>query len=453
MTSFRDIPIEDVNYLLENYHQDVRGNKYLTAWNLLLQNSNILVPKSIADWINNYNNLQMIDHFNNLPEELIAKLLRELDIDSLTYFCSSNIKNRTLCDKYVKDMMLEKLSLITKLDLTNYSFIDLLRIYKSGLLEDNKVILFEDKSYMIVNNNLKVYSNVKENLPKILKNGKICSKIVHRAGKSIYILDIYGNVSFLTKIGDTYHLSNIETKYKFKDICHEEDHMLALDYDGYVYGKGINASSQLGYPQIDVYFEDFVEIPDLENIIQISCGRLHSLALDKNGNVFSFGKGTRGELGYRSQYQEPPKQIPNLNDIIKVSAGYMHSLYLDKFGNVYGSGDNEHRQVGVPGNYGIIFEPTLIKDINNVVDIYAAKYGSYFLTKEGIVYTCGYLLSTMVDSNKRKYNYYDKPTKILNSENTIKMIFKEQELALIKNDVNIYLYVKSQTYQRFIIEL
>lgn len=51
MTSFNDIPIKDINYLLTNNKLSLLGNKYLTAWNFLITNPTVNIPISIADWI------------------------------------------------------------------------------------------------------------------------------------------------------------------------------------------------------------------------------------------------------------------------------------------------------------------------------------------------------------------------------------------------------------------
>jgi len=437
MTAFHDIPIKDIDYLLRYYNQDLNGNKYLTAWNLLIQSNDLLVPKSIAKWIETYNNISLINQFNSLPDEIIVKLLMELDTDSLIYFCSSNVKNNTLCDKYIRDIYLDRLSEITKLDLTKYSTKDLLKIYRSGYLENNKVVINIDKAYVVKNNRLKVYSKIKETLPEILNHTKV-SKIVSGEDKSLYILYENGELFLLTKVQNLSYATEIKDIPKFRDISHGKYHMLGLTDDGYVYGKDQNSLSQLGYSEQNFYYNDFVEIPNLENIVQISCGEFHSLALNKNGKVFSFGNGNKGALGYKAHFQHPPQKIPNLSNIVKISAGANHSLCLDSSGNVYAFGDNEMGAIGIVNGPRIIYNPTLV--INNIVDILAGHNRSFFLTKEGTVYVCGFLYSTLLQIEERPRNiFYTKPIKILTSENTIKILSSHMIIGLIKNDTEIYM--------------
>lgn len=55
--NFRDIPIKDIEYLLTSNDKSLSGNKYLTAWNLILKynGESIKIPISIANWIIAYN--------------------------------------------------------------------------------------------------------------------------------------------------------------------------------------------------------------------------------------------------------------------------------------------------------------------------------------------------------------------------------------------------------------
>lgn len=90
--NFRDIPPKDINYIISHYKLPSQGNKYLTVWNFIIQNKDVLIPKSIATYITNYNNSQLINQLTYLPEEVVVKVLTELDVDSLLHFCSSNVK-------------------------------------------------------------------------------------------------------------------------------------------------------------------------------------------------------------------------------------------------------------------------------------------------------------------------------------------------------------------------
>lgn len=79
-------------------------------------------------------------------------------------------------------------------------------------------------------------------------------------------------------------------------------------------------------------------------ILSVSCGHTHSLALSISKNVFAWGCNKSLQLGLGDDAPNQvfvPTLIPNLNDIKQVSCGSEHSLALDYQGKVYswGSGD------------------------------------------------------------------------------------------------------------------
>src|SRR3972149_5532147 len=80
----------------------------------------------------------------------------------------------------------------------------------------------------------------------------------------------------------------------------------------------------------------------------ISAGDGHSLVLDPQGQVWSFGHNDLGQLGlgYR-QNRDRPEVIPNLTFIMAISAGGNHSLVLDQQGQVWAFGGNRFGQLGL----------------------------------------------------------------------------------------------------------
>jgi alpha-tubulin suppressor-like RCC1 family protein len=76
-------------------------------------------------------------------------------------------------------------------------------------------------------------------------------------------------------------------------------------------------------------------------IIKVSAGYQHSMMLNKNGSVITFGRGDEGRLGTGSTVRSTnPYLIPNFEDIIDIDAGADHSLTLKKNGDVYAMGRN-----------------------------------------------------------------------------------------------------------------
>ena len=65
-------------------------------------------------------------------------------------------------------------------------------------------------------------------------------------------------------------------------------------------------------------------------IVQVSCGRSHTLASDEEGFVYSFGQNKFGELGLDHDKEVTiPTKISKIISVAKVSCGRHHSAAID----------------------------------------------------------------------------------------------------------------------------
>ena len=146
-------------------------------------------------------------------------------------------------------------------------------------------------------------------------------------------------------------------------------------------------------------FDGFRErIPEKKNlfeerIVDLSFGFRHAVFLLENGDVYTWGDGTYGELSsaFKMHDSKAPTKInyfkKNNIQIIKVEAGSRHSLFLDNKGNVYGSGLTK----GKNNNTERIHSPMLLEDISDfeIIDIFAGDTTSYAIDWNGIPYKWG----------------------------------------------------------------
>ena len=126
---------------------------------------------------------------------------------------------------------------------------------------------------------------------------------------------------------------------------------LALASDGTVWATGANHNNQLGIGENSETIYDSWTQTTLENIIAISCGEHHRMALDSYGTVWAIGYNSYGQLGlgdYKSRYEWT--SINSLNNIVAIECGEYHSLALASDGKVWATGRNEYGQLGV-GDY------------------------------------------------------------------------------------------------------
>eukprot|EP01083_Nonionella_stella_P255381 876633_1 len=82
-------------------------------------------------------------------------------------------------------------------------------------------------------------------------------------------------------------------------------------------------------------------------IVKISSGNYHGVVLDKNGNVFVFGKGCDGQIGNgKTEDAFAPIKLDTLHNILIVDifCGCNHTACLSKDNRIYCWGNNRFNQ-------------------------------------------------------------------------------------------------------------
>ena len=166
-------------------------------------------------------------------------------------------------------------------------------------------------------------------------------------------------------------------------------HTLALRYDGTVWAWGSNGFyGLLGIDSFAGSYRTPQHVDTLSNIVAVSAGDIHSLALDSNGNVWAWGSNAHGRLGLGSakDLYQAPQQITSLSDVVAIAAGRYHSLALDASGTVWAWGNNNRNQLGFRG---IPNAPQHVTAVNNIVAISAGHEHSLALDNRGAVWIWG----------------------------------------------------------------
>jgi alpha-tubulin suppressor-like RCC1 family protein len=91
---------------------------------------------------------------------------------------------------------------------------------------------------------------------------------------------------------DYEYISDIES------ISFGVDHSLMLDKKNRVFSCGFNRYGRLGHgDEIDRPRFTFVKTFKDKKVIEVKCGHYHSLALTKDGHIYTWGYGSYGRLG------------------------------------------------------------------------------------------------------------------------------------------------------------
>ena len=188
---------------------------------------------------------------------------------------------------------------------------------------------------------------------------------------------------------------------KFTRISAGFTHSLAIGSDGNLYSWGDNSSGQLGNGTTDsLGTPSKVSLPTgVPKFTQISAGTNHSLALGSDGNLYSWGYNYHGELGNGNSGSVVPLPTPSKRimptdgtKFTQIRTGYNHSLALGSDGNLYSWGDNAYGQLGrsISGvNDGTPRKVNLPAGVSRFTQVIAGGYHSLALGSDGNLYSWG----------------------------------------------------------------
>jgi len=128
----------------------------------------------------------------------------------------------------------------------------------------------------------------------------------------------------------------------------------------------------------------------------VACGDCHSVAIDANGGVLTWGRGMFGALGHNDEHdRHTPTLMANFvqpNTAVVVSAGFAHTVSVTAKGELWAWGNGEDGQLGL-GNEENRLAPVRVGD----QDVFGSPVRAAFcgschtltVTKEGQLFSCG----------------------------------------------------------------
>jgi len=202
---------------------------------------------------------------------------------------------------------------------------------------------------------------------------------------------------------------------------------LVLKRDGTVWAWGSNYYGQLGNGEVNYDIWNYQDTPskvlNLENIVAISAGYHHSLALKADGTVWAWGYNVYHQCGtlYNPEFYDRvpvPVQVQNLNQVKKISAGNSHSLALKEDGTVWIWGD--------VGDYNTSI-PEIIENLISIKEISAGGSHSLALEENGTIWSWGYGWNGTIANGRPEWEKFFSPVKLLYLKNA-KIISSSLEL-------------------------
>jgi len=201
----------------------------------------------------------------------------------------------------------------------------------------------------------------------------------------------------------------------FVDVAASNTSSFLLTKEGKVYSWGFNLGGQLGLLDrsiISVLNPDHLRCLIPVKIVQVACGRLHSLVLTDDGQILSFGNNEFGQVGIKKTDDItpiPPTRIEKIGKkVIKIASGLDHVLALTDNQTLYGWGYNEEGQLGLK-DFEVRYIPTKIP-LSGIQNISCGLDYSIAVHKDGYFYSFG--AGQMLQLGHGDKDDKDEPTKI-----------------------------------------
>lgn len=161
-------------------------------------------------------------------------------------------------------------------------------------------------------------------------------------------------------------------------------HTVLLKQDGTVWACGRNNFCQCGQQDLTVDIPQFTHIKDLTDIIQISCGTHHSVALDRNGQVWLWG--TIHNTLFFQTWEDSPHQMPHiiegLSNIIWVECGQEFFYALDDRGILWGYGSNYYGSLGTKADIFAQNPVQVHTNLSGIISVHVCFKEAYAITKD-----------------------------------------------------------------------
>lgn len=137
-------------------------------------------------------------------------------------------------------------------------------------------------------------------------------------------------------------------------IAAGEAHTLVRERHHRVLSFGWNHDGQLGVDEIDRSLKPVAARAEWQDraIVSLAAGQAHSLAVDKEGTVWAWGRNVDFQLGNDDQNGSwLPRRVPIRIPCDGVAAGAAHSFALASSGALYAWGKHSHGQLGIGGTF------------------------------------------------------------------------------------------------------
>jgi len=190
-------------------------------------------------------------------------------------------------------------------------------------------------------------------------------------------------------------------------------HSMAITSDRVLWTWGSNYYGQLGSDtqEDNTVADKYVPTKIMENIVEISAGLNHSMAITSNGELWTWGRNDYGALGDGTTIQKnAPVKI--MDDVMSIFAGNEYSTAIKTDGSLWTWGLNDYGQLGD----GTKENKTIpVKIMENVKFVVGGAEVCMSIKDDGALWAWGNNYETPLSDGTYQYLFDVLPNKIMDN--------------------------------------
>lgn len=155
-------------------------------------------------------------------------------------------------------------------------------------------------------------------------------------------------------------------------------HTAALTENGEIFTWGEGKFGRLGHGcERNQPIPKMIQGPLIGKVVaQVVCGGFHTAAITKKGELYTWGGGEHGQLGHGDKVNKTvPWLVSALTklNLVQISCGWSHTVALTDHGQVFTWGNGDHGKLG----HGSSTKVTTPKQVESLRDVHVCRIASY----------------------------------------------------------------------------